>query len=442
MLLINRTIIISILSLSVFTGCGDTVNKQTYAEKVHPTYPTATGRFIDSGVSGLEYKISSSSKFTKDDGSFSYIYGNTILFKVGNLEIGKALGTSTVTPKDIVTYKNLDIHTSLDSPEVNNRVRLLMSLDSDNAPANGISISQDIRNKAQTWTTPDYNLNEVDFTTEFYKATNNDIATLVSKDAAAKHFASSLRCVYSGAYSGQWQNADGEKEGFVGVMIQSSNTVDTNSPLGTIVALGDGQDLNGDGKFEEYLFARGEHDMNTGFYNFNQTGIFQSGGIIPSDIPVDGNGSSLNYDQVSGSFIGAKDGGVYQARRVGEGKYTAYRYTGFGYGSATGIPNKQDPILGLFTLDFSVDGKVTGLIHDASDNNISTNEPALTGTIDYKNNGETVLHFVSEFGKFENNTLSGNLDTTGTDIHLVWKDDENVTLGYISGVGCQLQPHN
>ena len=439
MKLLYKTLLSSLLATFI-VGCGDTINTKTYATKVHPTYPSVSGNFIDSGVKGLNYTVDMNASadatrwenFTEDGGVFNYFYGDRILFKVGQLEIGTALGLSVVTPKDIVSYKNLELNTSIYAPEVNNRVRLLMSLDEDSTPANGISISKETRIQAKEWTTPEYNLNENDFTTALNKATNNQLTKIFTKEEAEIHFASSLRCVYSGAYSGKWDLPDGSKDGFVGVMIQSN---------GTIIALGDGQGPNRD----EYLYARGEHDMDNGIYTFSETGQFdpEFGTIVPTpQNKVEGDGESSGYDRVEGSFTqynpatDQNETGTYYASRVGQSTNPAYRYTGFGYAnSESGIRDPEQNILGLFTFDINSGGKIVGLIHDARTNE----EPALLGTMDLETFDVEMLLTYPDQTTY---TIKGTLSQETNFVDLDWFDKDGNNLGYLNGIGCQLQPYN
>ena len=432
----------ALLFSTFFVGCGDNFNSDNFATKVYPTYPSTTGRFIDAGVEGLNYTIAideslitpdTAMNTTEAGGNFEYLYGEILLFKIGNLTLGKAVALSTITPKDIVSYENLELNTSIYAPEVNNRVRLLISLDTDNDPDNGITISPTMQEQAKSWDTHiDYSLSESAFTTALNAVTKGDIATVATKAEAEAHFAKSLRCVYSGAYRGSWL-IEGKKEGFVGVMIQAD---------GVIVALGDGQDINNDGNYSEVIYSKGIHNMDTGYYNFDSTYHFdtEAGRIVSSDLTdINGSGSSQGYNTVNGLFVQVVDGntfeGSYTASRVGEGSDTSYRYTGYGYQNAQGIDaaDVNDSILGLFSFDVRNDGNVTGLIHDARTNA----EPSLTGNINFQT-GEVKLDLNSGLG----HTVSGNInfETNSSNVLLNWYDANGVILGYIQGIGCQLQP--
>ena len=164
MLNFSQTITVT-LSTLLLTACGSEVEQGGSLPPIMSN--PNVGIFVDSGVQGLEYtKINGHKYITGNGGTFYYLTGEPILFHIGKLEIGTTIGLATATPKDIVTYKNInkedvsfdDLDTSIHAAEVNNRVRLLMSLDSDQNPDNGIEINQTIRDKSKEWSTPDYAL--------------------------------------------------------------------------------------------------------------------------------------------------------------------------------------------------------------------------------------------------------------------------------------------
>ena len=422
-------------TLALLSGCGSEVDDLSL-NSTPITGAPSKGVFINR-VEGLEYTRTfvPIAQTTNADSVYRYRTGEPIMFHIGNLEIGETLGLAILTPKEIVSYKNLELNTSINSNEVNNRVRVLMSLDEDSNPSNGIKISDATRELAKNWSTPEYNLAEHAFTTELKSSTGSyfDTRPITTKNAAKIQFASELRCVYSGAYSGQWLLPNGGKSGFVGVMIQSN---------GTIVTLGDGQDLNGDEIYKEFLFARGTHYMDTGYYDFNETGEFNttSGSIVPSTQVVSGDGSSLDYNNVVGSFKQKNPDtnktvvGSYEASRVGNGDNASYRYTGYGYDNPSSNQNPQtDPIIGLFTFDINSDGTVIGMIHDARNNE----EPALIGDINFTTGNLDMNLTYSDGNTY---LIDGKLNFDGT-VNLDWSANGN-KLGYISGVGCQLQAHN
>ncbi|MDO9263162.1 MAG: hypothetical protein Q7U02_04290, partial [Desulfosalsimonadaceae bacterium] len=124
--------------LGLFSGCdGGSSN--------HSSGDTASvGIFMDSPVGGMNYETPSLRGVTDDNGEFSYNSGETVTFSVGGLPLGSATGKAILTPVDIVPGAMDET-----DPVVTNIARLLLSLDADCDPANGISVSQAIREEMQ-----------------------------------------------------------------------------------------------------------------------------------------------------------------------------------------------------------------------------------------------------------------------------------------------------
>ena len=101
------------------------------------TAPKASiGIFEDSPVAGLFYETATRSGFTNSSGEYEYLPTETITFSIGGIVLGSATGSEVITPLTLVAGATDATH-----PEVTNIVRLLMTLDNDGNPDNGISIS-------------------------------------------------------------------------------------------------------------------------------------------------------------------------------------------------------------------------------------------------------------------------------------------------------------
>ena len=93
------------LSISVtvatlmFTGCGSS-SSDTDTQTI-TTDNTQIGTFIDAPVKGLSYKTATQSGLTDENGSFKYISGETVEFKLGDLSLGSTTAISIVTPYTI-----------------------------------------------------------------------------------------------------------------------------------------------------------------------------------------------------------------------------------------------------------------------------------------------------------------------------------------------------
>ncbi|WP_097067201.1 adhesin [Nitrosovibrio sp. Nv4] len=95
----------------------------------------ATGRLLDTAVSGVAYAASSGDKGNTDEnGTFKYNHGDTIEFKLGALVLGKVKGAAIVTPMELAGDS---------ANKLQNLLILLQSLDVDGNPDNGISIPAD-----------------------------------------------------------------------------------------------------------------------------------------------------------------------------------------------------------------------------------------------------------------------------------------------------------
>ena len=92
----------------------------------------ATGRLLDTAVSGVAYSASSGAAGNTDEnGTFKYSHGDTVEFKLGALALGKVKGAAIVTPMELAGDS---------ANKLQNLLILLQSLDVDGNPGNGISI--------------------------------------------------------------------------------------------------------------------------------------------------------------------------------------------------------------------------------------------------------------------------------------------------------------
>lgn len=100
-----------------------------------------TGVFTDAPVAGLRYRQGSQQGVTDADGQFTYDANSSekVEFLIGNTSIGFATGAAAVTPFDLQSGPgSLNYHRGI------NVSRLLVSLDVDSNPTNGIEMPADI----------------------------------------------------------------------------------------------------------------------------------------------------------------------------------------------------------------------------------------------------------------------------------------------------------
>lgn len=434
--MMNNTLYGALLGVILFvmTACSSQNNGNQ--DKLYNFNSKRTGYFIDSGVSGLEYSTNGVVyDTTQSGGAYQYFYNDIVTFKIGNISLGSAYGGSTITPKDLAIYKKIrefngaqnsvnlqDFNITIEDNEVLNRTRFLLHLDSNTSQV-GIQISEQTREDAKSWVQLDFSLSDSDFTNDVISKTSITDFNNTTRQEALTHLSNSLRCTYSGAYRGNWILPNGSRSGFVGVLIQSN---------GTIVALGDGQEVGENS--DVVIYSTGEHNMSTGKYSFtNNTYYFNpnTGQIEPQPTDINGSGGSIGYDKVAGTFsqtiAGELQQGTYEAYRVAKGIQTVYRFTGFGY-------TQTGQIIGIFTLDLQADGNVVGMIHDARNDK----QPSIEGSVDYQT-GQINVRIDTTPAIIMTNQQGTTITSNFPDINLTWQYEDGSDSGYATGVGCQLQ---
>ncbi len=153
----------------------------------------ATGRLIDSAVSGIYFITDTHEGFTDAEGRFSYNSGEHIEFFIGNIQLGSTLAGDIITPLHL-SFDN----TNINNPTTLNILRLLQTLDSDGHPDNGITISEATHNAALSEATLliDATVSVEDFETNStlnnFIAAQTNLSELISSDQAVAHFETSL----------------------------------------------------------------------------------------------------------------------------------------------------------------------------------------------------------------------------------------------------------
>lgn len=170
-----------------------------------------TGQFIDSLVEGLEYSSSSKSGLTDLNGNFDYTPGQETTFKVGDIILGSLTPSRVVSPVEFLgAGAFLD-----DDDKVLNIARFLQTIDEDNFPANGITISPETRLAAIG---KSVNFDQSTSAWESDTAVINTIASLtpnpiVSEAAARDHILAWIAASKAGEYGGSWSDPLSEFSG-------------------------------------------------------------------------------------------------------------------------------------------------------------------------------------------------------------------------------------
>lgn len=228
-------ITMGILSTSLLTACGGDPKTGTIAvtESAYDPFTgvlatseiqTIAARFIDAPVSGLHYQSSSKQGTTGVGGGFICTSGEVTEFKIGSLSLGSAICQSIVTPQTLTavvepkvviatttitgasgtassttgkTVQNTVVESYLlDEPPVINRVRLLMSLDTDQDPSNGITLPADLTSITTTYidfaTSSTFESAATPVIEALYPGQAAGRLALASESAAVTHFQAQL----------------------------------------------------------------------------------------------------------------------------------------------------------------------------------------------------------------------------------------------------------
>jgi hypothetical protein len=186
--------------LLTLTACGGGGSDSATATA---TETASTGVFIDSAVEGLQYETATQSGTTNSLGEYDYLAGETVTFSIGGIVLGSTIAGPVVTPLSLVPDA-----TSATNPVVTNIVRLLLSLDSDGDPDNGITISSDVTTAANDLTV-DFSVADLSADDGITSLLNNlQSITLVSESVAQNHFNQTLAVQAKSTWGSlQWGNS-------------------------------------------------------------------------------------------------------------------------------------------------------------------------------------------------------------------------------------------
>lgn len=331
-LIIVATLILSACNSSSGSGASNNVT-------------TAKGQFKDNNTAGLSYTSGNQSGVTDSDGTFSYQVGQKVTFSVGGIKIGESTGKTIVTPIDLVSQGNSD------STAVKNIVRFLMMLDDDGNPENGIKISESVAKSAKNWQQVNFattNLgNDLKQIMEDAKAADGRTRTLPTAEAAKTHLEKTLRCSYAGAYAGKYS---GDDDGYFIFLVDALN----------------GNSYGGGYRIltkETFILNSNtpiSYDQNVTFVSGNASTGATFKGQYSSVNKLTGTWENSQFN-LSGTFSGARIGGLTNAK---------YRFTGQYIGTS----------YGAFALDLNSANKVTGYAYNIINNTSVTLTGTVTGT--------------------------------------------------------------
>ena len=166
---------------------------------------TLSGVFRPGKVAGIQFNSDFGAGTTGADGRFTCQTGQPIEFSIGSLRLGEAACASIVHPAHFAADGDLSSVSAL------NLTRLLMLLDADETPANGIEISPQMLALAESWNPID--LATVDFEAQLLQVLSDiasiDSRSVVSLPATADAFDfldASLSCAYSGVFANSFNS--------------------------------------------------------------------------------------------------------------------------------------------------------------------------------------------------------------------------------------------
>ena len=388
--------ILSVAATVAFFGCSGADEGNGNDD----TPSIKTGYFLDSGVEGIQYSGGmGTSGVTGTGGSFLYKDGESVHFSLHAVEFGSALGSSIVTPIDMVSEQ-----ASI------NIVRLLMGLDEDGDASNGITITTQTLEDSKSWSGLDFDVADVAFVSNVSSA--GILTTLAAEATARAHLENTLKCAYSGAFTGSWNavyhdpvEGDIPTNGSMAMIIEANGNV-----------AGAGHEGNGDSTL----------DLSQGNANILNKTFTLSGNVV--DSPETGGGTS-SFSSINGaihtadtagadfSVGGGSSTGHYELSRVGSLGNAVYRFTGFYY---------EGHVAGVYALDVAENGNVRGAAYDLEE---KATFP-FTGT---------AVNGILQLNISDGTTVSGNIDlVNGSLANVTWEDTEDNSSGTMTGSGCKL----
>lgn len=258
--------------IALLAGCGGGGSSGGSTES-----PQAqTGKFIDSAVAGLGYTCGSFSGTTDAAGTFNYEAGSACTFKIGGITLGSASAAPTLTPVSLVSGAVDESH-----PVVANVSRLLISLDADNNPANGLEIASSVTAALASSSLDVTDTANFDALASAAVAAGIPGRTLVSTTAATSHLNATLLGLLAGSYSCSFSGGD-------------SGTVNVTIANGTVSGSGTSRYSAG--------FAVGGQVVSSGDTTLTAGGT-STGGTFTGKITSEGTGSgSWQAGSASGTW--------------------------------------------------------------------------------------------------------------------------------------------
>lgn len=194
------------------SSSNDTANNNSSGGDQTQSGDVSTGRLIDAAVQGMDYVTATQSGTTNANGEFSYKPGEKVTFKMGGHSFTSVDAGNVITPLELAGTDDINDNA------VVNIVRLLMTLDSDGDPSNGIAINETVKNSASQI---NFNVAPADFgsdasVTALLSQAGKSESDLPDEAAAKAHFEESLSST-TADLKGMFSLDDGG-EGYTGLV--------------------------------------------------------------------------------------------------------------------------------------------------------------------------------------------------------------------------------
>ena len=378
-----------------FSGCGGgssdgTVPGPSTGPSPEPTTPPVIpeppaggimGQFKDANVEGLEYRTSGGhTGVTDSDGMFICEEDGTVTFSVGGVEIGTSDCKLVVTPVDLVPGG------SLDSAEVKNIVRFLLVLDEDADRSNGIKISESVRQAARGWNL-DFDANNfaasIDSIVEDIAQVYDDDRAVTDENEAKDHLQRTLRCSYSGVYTGTFSGND---QGRFGVLVDSRTGAITGVSYSTM--------------YDEFNIQMGTRAiaLEQREITFNGSNSLGDGGFVGRFTSVDMITGSWSWEDPEDSDSQIDETGTFSGTRIGSDRGAKYRVTGFWRNPS----DLED--YGFFAFDVDAQGQLTGVGYSVGEDRLFKADNGIANisleSLEAMAAGETIIGKLHPDGKF------------------------------------------
>jgi hypothetical protein len=220
---------LSLIAAALLGACGD---DDTTAPGGGGGGILPAASFIDCRVEGLGYATATATGFTDENGEFVCTLGDSVVFYVGDIEIGSGVAGPYMNPIEIAYA--IDIY----DYRATNIARFLQTIDDDGAPANGIEITAAVRSAA-AGRSLDFDQSPNDFgddtnvqqiISDLTAVTTAGTRTLVSYQSARAHLTNTLLACHAGEYRGWFEGETGpddeEIEGDWEMVVSADGTIE------------------------------------------------------------------------------------------------------------------------------------------------------------------------------------------------------------------------